>query len=222
MKPVTEAAIWDAYNLLLLGPDVERLRKLLARHELFRLSQKVPGDIVECGVFKGSGLLFWLKLLQIYSPGSARRVIGFDMFSQFGQTQTAAEAKQVAAYVKESSFNGVTTDGLYQQIAAAGIARTRCELIAGDITVTAQEYVNARPGLRIALLHLDLDLEAATFAALEAFWPHVVRGGLVVFDEYGAPQWTESNAVDRFFADKPCTLQTLNWANTPSAFLVKE
>lgn len=222
MNTTQNASIWEAYNLLLSGPDAERLRKLLARHELFRLSQHVPGDVVECGVFKGSGLMLWLKLLHIYCPGSAKRVIGFDTFTSFGKTDNASEARQVEKFVKESKFKGITPESLYQKITDAGMDCKRCDLVAGDITQTAYEYVNARPGLRISLLHLDLDLEAATFAALEALWPHVVRGGVVICDEYGAPQWTESNAVDRFFADKNLTLQTLNWANTPTAYLIKE
>ena len=28
-------------------------------------SQEIPGDILECGVFKGTGHIFWLKLLKI-------------------------------------------------------------------------------------------------------------------------------------------------------------
>ena len=47
-----EQLLWDSYNHLMLSPDVERLRKTLAREELFRRTIDIPGDIVECGVFK--------------------------------------------------------------------------------------------------------------------------------------------------------------------------
>lgn len=215
-------AIWDAYNLLLLGPDIERLRKLLVRYDLFRMSLDVPGDIVECGVFKGTGLMLWLKLLQIYCPSSIKRVVGFDVFISFAETPGAFEAKQVEEFVRESQFQGVTTDELYEKIDATGLNRDKCELIAGDIRKTAPEYVSTHPGFRISLLNLDLDLEEATFAALEAFWPRVVRGGTVIFDEYSVSRWTESNAVDRFLAGKSIKLKTLPWARTPSAYIVKE
>lgn len=33
---VADDAMWDAYNLLSLGPDVERMRKLLVRYDLFK------------------------------------------------------------------------------------------------------------------------------------------------------------------------------------------
>lgn len=217
-----DSAIWDAYNLLLLGPDIERLRKLLVRYDLFRISLDVPGDIVECGVFKGTGLMLWLKLLQIYCPGSIKRVVGFDVFTSFAETSGVLEKEQVEEFIRETQFQGVTIDELYEKIDAMSLDRDKCELIAGDIRKTVPEYVATRPGFRISLLNLDLDLEEATFAALEAFWPRVVRGGVVIFDEYGVSRWTESNAVDRFLAGKTIGLRTLGWSRTPSAYIVKE
>lgn len=35
----------------------------------------LPGDIVECGVFKGAGLAQWAKFLQIHCPGSLKYVV---------------------------------------------------------------------------------------------------------------------------------------------------
>lgn len=171
-----DAAIWDAYNLLLLGPDIERLRKLLARYELFRRTIEIPGDIVECGVLKGSSLMMFLKFLHIHCHGSNKRVIGFDMFDSFPVAQEH-ETRAVEQFVLESGFNGITTESLMKKVESAGFEQERCELIAGDITQTAANYAALYPGLRISLLHLDLDLDEATHAALEAFWPRVVRGG---------------------------------------------
>ena len=53
--------IWDAYNTLLLDKDLSRLTKILVRYDLFKKVKNLPGDIIECGVFKGSGLMFWLQ-----------------------------------------------------------------------------------------------------------------------------------------------------------------
>ena len=63
-----EDYIWECYNSLLLSHDISRIRKLLARYELFKKSLNVPGDIIECGVFKGVGLMYWLKLIEIILP----------------------------------------------------------------------------------------------------------------------------------------------------------
>ena len=219
--PASDQSIWNAYHELLLGPDVERMRKLLARYDVLRMVLDVPGDVVECGVFKGAGVMTWLKLLHIYAPGSHRRVVGFDTFDAFALPSDADDASSVAAFVRESAHEGTDPAALVQAAAAAGIDPSRLELVAGDIRTSAADYASANPGFRIALLHLDLDLGAPTFAALQALWPRVVRGGVVLFDEYAVPRWSESDGVDRFLESTGLRLRALPHARTPTALLVK-
>jgi hypothetical protein len=42
--------------------------------------KNIPGDIVECGVFKGTGLYTFLKLKKLFNPNGSKKVIGFDFF----------------------------------------------------------------------------------------------------------------------------------------------
>ncbi len=213
--------LWDAYHRLLLGSDVERLRKLLVRYDLFRMVSELPGDIVECGVFKGAGLFTWLKFLHIHAPGSARRVVGFDTFDAFAES-SGTDLRAVAAFVRETGHVGTTPESLHAAVVAAGIDPRHCELVAGDVRTSAQDYAQRNPGFRISLLHMDLDLGEPTFAVLSALWPRVVRGGVVVFDEYASPRWSESEGVDRFFANTSVRLRTLPHARTPTAYVIKE
>ena len=73
---------WDLYNAFFLNKDIERLRKFLVKEHFFRMSLELPGDIVEIGVFKGTGLAQLLKLREIFIPSSNKKVIGFDLFSE--------------------------------------------------------------------------------------------------------------------------------------------
>jgi hypothetical protein len=219
--PSEEQLLWDAYHRLLLGPDVERMRKLLVRYDFFRMAADLPGDIVECGVFKGAGLLTWLKFLHIHAPGSARRVVGFDTFDAFAEAR-GADASAVTAFVRETGHRGTSPASLRAMCTAAGIDPAHLDLVAGDVRTTASDYARDNPGLRISLLHMDLDLGEPTYCVLSALWPRVVRGGVVVFDEYASPRWSESEGVDRFFADTKVRLRSLPHARTPTAYVVKE
>jgi hypothetical protein len=98
----------------------------------------------------------------------------------------------------------------------------RIVMTEGDIRITAQKFVDENPGLRISLLHLDVDLYEPTLAALKAFYPLVVKGGLVVFDEYGLVEWPgESKAVEEYFgADLP-TLEKFPFSSLPGGFFIK-
>ena len=73
---------WDLYNGFFLHNDIERLRKFLVREHFFKMSLEIPGDIVEVGVFKGTGIVQMLKLREIFIPASNKKVIGFDLFTQ--------------------------------------------------------------------------------------------------------------------------------------------
>jgi len=78
------------------------------------------------------------------------------------------------------------------------------------------------PGIRISLLHFDVDLYRPTLTALKKLWPLVVPGGIVVFDEYGIPPWEgESKAVDEFFKNQKIELKRFEWSSNPGAYLIK-
>ena len=67
---------WTIFNSYFLGDDIHRLRKFLVKHNLFKETLELPGNIVELGVFKGVGLSQLLKLREIYIPGSEKKVYG--------------------------------------------------------------------------------------------------------------------------------------------------
>ena len=46
--------IWDAENVFHLKSDPSRLKKVLAHYELYKKVEKVDGEFLEFGVFKGS------------------------------------------------------------------------------------------------------------------------------------------------------------------------
>ena len=219
--PYEEEYIWECYNSLLLSHDTERIRKLLVRYELFKMSIEVPGDIVECGVFKGTGLMYWLKLLSIYASGSKKQVIGFDTFKSFAHSIETYEKKSVDTYVEEAEFSGIDPNSILQRATLAGFEK-KVELVEGDIQISAKEYVKNNIGFRISLMHLDLDTYAGTKAALEILYPYVSRSGLIVIDEYGCRGWGESDAVDEYFEDKNVKIKTVPFSATPTAYIIKK
>ena len=215
-----EQETWDQYNGLMLGPDIERIRKMLVRYDLFRQSLCVPGDIVECGVFKGVGAMYWAKLLAIYAPGSRKRVIGFDTFSEFANSMLDYEREAAEGFTSEASFVGIDPSEIVSKASAAGLDG-RLELIVGDVAETALTYAQDNKGFRVSLLHLDLDTYSGTKAVLEALYDRVTPGGIIVCDEYGSPEWGESDAIDEFLKDRNVMLKTVKFSAKPTAYFTK-
>ena len=60
------------------------LTRLLARYEIFKKVMDVKGSIVECGVFRGFGLMAWANFSAVLEPANlTRRIYGFDTFCGF-------------------------------------------------------------------------------------------------------------------------------------------
>lgn len=47
---------YDNFNNFIFSNDIKILGKLLYRYDFFNKTKHLPGDIVEIGVFKGSGV----------------------------------------------------------------------------------------------------------------------------------------------------------------------
>src|SRR6266404_1313090 len=62
----------------------QHLKRFLAMYEIFKRTLTVKGSVVECGVFRGFGLMSWAKLSAILKPENlTRRIYGFDTFAGF-------------------------------------------------------------------------------------------------------------------------------------------
>ena len=215
--------IFDNFNKFIFSDDTKIFAKMVARTIFFNEVKDVPGDIVECGVYKGSGLLTWLKLKKTLSPNAFKKIIGFDMFDSESLLNSLSghDKETMSTLFSSRQFEYKNYDiVLHKTILDAGFDCSNFELIQGDISKTSEEFVTKRPGFKISLLYLDMDLEKPTYDALLHFWPRISKGGLVIFDEYGYHQWSESKGADKFANENNLEIKMLNY-NAPTAFIKK-
>lgn len=220
----TSQSIYDSFNDFIFSEDKKVLSKLIARTILYDKVKDIPGDIVECGVFKGSGILSWLKLKHILSYNSFKKVIGFDFFDskELINSLSGKDKETMEALFKSRKFdmNSSYVEYLSNTIIKAGFNVSDFELIEGDVSATTKDFCSKRPGFKISLLYLDMDLEKPTYDTLNNFWNRVSKGGIVVLDEYGYHQWSESLGVDRFLEENNLEIKLLNF-QAPTAYIQK-
>lgn len=221
----TSQKIYDDFNGFIFSEDTKVLSKLIARTLLLQKTKSVPGDIVECGVFKGSGIATWLKLKRILCPNSLKKVIGFDIFDTEALVNSLSglDKQRMDELFKDRDFKHIDDYKkiLEEVLNNAKFNPSEYELVKGDISVSAGAFCKTRPGFKISILYLDMDLEKPTYDALSVFWDRVSYGGYVVFDEYAYHQWSESLGVDTFFKEKKIKIKTLDF-NAPTAYVKKE
>ena len=125
----------------------------------------VPGHVVECGVYKGSGIYTWAKLRAILKPNSHQKIVGFDFFeTERKMDLKIRQDKEVLdAHLKNWSPRKIILNNL------ADAEINNVELIPGDVVKTTAEYAKKNLGFRIALLYLDVDNYEGTLAILKNF-----------------------------------------------------
>ena len=92
-KNLDKKKIWDSENIFYLKSDVTRISKLLYQYEIYKKILKLPGDVVECGVFKGASLVRLLTFRENLENTFSRKIIGFDAFGKFPKASNDKKTK---------------------------------------------------------------------------------------------------------------------------------
>jgi len=194
----------------------QHLKRFLAMYELFKRVLHVKGSVVECGVFRGFGLMSWAKLSTILEPENlTRRVYGFDTFAGF--PSVSDEDRSAFAGSKVGDLGASSHEELNALLAQYDKDRflghiPKVELVKGDIATTLPAFVASHPHLVVSLLFIDCDLFAPTKAALETLVPRMPKGSILAFDELDNPIWPgETLAVLETLGLRNLRLQRLEW-----------
>ena len=221
-----EQETWDQYNGLMLGPDIERIRKMLVRYDLFRQSLCVPGDIVECGVFKGTSVVRFAMLRKIMGGDHTSRIIAFDVFSnKYPNTKFKEDKIQRKHWIKTAGSSSISANQLKYVFKKNSI--NNFEIIAGDVLKTVPKFKKNNPGLKISLLNIDIDFIEPTLICLKHFYECVSKGGVILLDNYagrgasGKYLHGDTSAIDKFFKDKKIKIQKFYFSARPS-FIIKK
>jgi hypothetical protein len=207
---------WDYENGFHLTSHVTRLAKIVGQYEVYRRIRGLPGEIVEAGVFKGASLIRLATFREISESPYSRRIIGFDAFGEFPGQTAPGDAAFVERF-QQASGPGIPVSELERALELKGLRNI--ELVPGDIMQTVPTYLDAHPELRIALLHIDVDVHAPTRQVLDWLWDRIVRHGVVMLDDYGTVEG-ETRAVEEFFADRDVVIEKPPTSHV-SAFIVK-
>jgi len=209
---------WDYENGYYLTSHTSRLSKACYHWELYKKIQNIPGDVVECGTFKGASLIRFLTYREMIENPYSRKVVSFDAFGKFPTSDRPADAEFIEAFEGESGV-GISKDELDKALQRKGFKNY--ELVEGNVFDTLEPYLKSNNALKIALLHVDMDVYDATAHCLNSLYENVSRGGVIIFDDYCAVEGT-NKAVDEFLVNHPeIIVEKLGYYSVPSFFIKK-
>ena len=162
----------------------------------------IKGAVVECGVWRGGSMMAVARTLS--NIGSTHRDLYlFDTFE--GMTEpgphdialTGETAKCLLEQSDRTEDDPVWCYAPIERVAKAlsltGYPSELLHLIPGRVEET---LATAAPG-RIALLRLDTDWYESTREEMNVLFPRLVRGGVLIIDDYGHWQGAR-RAVDEY------------------------
>ena len=163
----------------------------------YLVANQIKGDLIECGVFFGGSVMFTQEVLHIHEPVGERRVYALDTFggfvSRIGDVDVDYAGNAVChpsnpgskSFFAEAAFN----------MKATPFDQRRLHIVPGDVAKTIPSMGNRA----IALLQLDTDTYETTKLELDLLHDSVVKGGIVIIDDYGF-NGACAKAVDEFAA----------------------
>jgi O-methyltransferase len=152
---------------------------------LAKQSLNVPGDFVECGVYKGASASFIARVM----GESDKWLRLYDTFEGMPVTDPVRDP-----FHREGEFADID---LYEVTKLVGRDH-RVQYMKGRMPDT---FTTDYP---IAFAHIDVDIYQSTLDCCEFLYPRMSVGGVMLFDDYGNRRCSGLRmAADEYFADKP-------------------
>jgi O-methyltransferase len=170
-------------------------------------TNEVPGDVVECGVWRGGSMMLAAMALKARNDLS-RSLWLFDTFA--GMTEPGEHDVEVTTRLQASAHEDIVHRRKDSDaFAFASLDEVRMNMRLSEYPDQLVHYVAGKvedtlPGeapASIALLRLDTDWYESTRHELEHLWNRVERNGVLIVDDYG--HWAGARkAVEEFFAKR--------------------
>jgi O-methyltransferase len=178
-------------------------------------TRDIPGDIVECGVWRGGNIILARKL-------APERVCWlYDTFAGMTKPQEVDVNRNgrpaMASYMaKPAGWSSASVDEVRGYLEQTGtLDDEKLRFVVGPVERTLLEPENLPD--RIAVLRLDTDWYASTKAELEALYPRLAPGGVLIVDDYG--HWLGAQrAVKEYFGK---AMPPMTWIDYTAVSMVK-
>ena len=179
----------------------------------------LPGDVVECGVWRGGSILAVLRTL-LELGVTDRDVWLYDTFTHmprggerdidlYGVTASEYHGRLDAGEKLDPAYAYLPLEEVTRLLHATGYPPERLHFVQGLV----EETIPTHAPDRIALLRLDTDYYASTLHELEHLYPRISERGVLIIDDYG--HWRGSQeAVDEYVAahQLPLLLQRIDYS----------
>jgi Macrocin-O-methyltransferase (TylF) len=146
------------------------------------IKNKIPGDFIETGVWRGGSVIFMKALLKVW--GVTDRTVwvadSFEGLPKPNAKKYPADAGDLQYFVKELK---VSLEQVKANFAAYDLLDDQVRFLKGWF----KDTLPGAPISSLAIARLDGDLYESTMDALTALYPKLSVGGYLIVDDYSLP-----------------------------------
>lgn len=196
----------DAYELS-KAFTMTSAERMYALYQAVRyvVENRIEGDFVECGVWRGGSCMLMAHTLKAMGETS-RTLYLYDTFTGMtrpgehdirkrdrGEQITRWEASRREGH---NAWAYAPIDEVRENLLTTGYPEERLVFVEGEV----QKTLPATAPERVALLRLDTDWYESTLHELVHLYPRLARRGVLVLDDYGSFEGAR-RAVDEYLAE---------------------
>jgi O-methyltransferase len=198
-----DGSIWPHYADTMMG--LTRLSHLQRCIETV-LSERVPGDLLEAGVWRGGGCILMRGVLAAYGV-TDRQVFVADSFRGFPPIETPQDAGDEPERFRE--YIGVSEAAVRENFRRYGLLDDQVVFLSGWF----KETLPGAPIQMLSILRLDGDMYGSTIDTLTALYPKLAPGGFCIVDDYGALGACKEAVSDYRGANRiTAEIQMIDWS----------
>jgi len=173
-----EGRIWPVVAHTMIG--LKRLDNLEFCIEQV-ITNGVPGDLIETGVWRGGATIFMRAVLKTYGV-TDRCVWVADSFKGLPAPDTGKYPYDVGDTLHEARELAVSLEDVKANFERYGLLDDQVRFLKGWF----RDTLPVAPIERLAVLRLDGDMYESTMDTLVNLYPKLSEGGYAIVDDYGA------------------------------------
>ena len=142
-------------------------------------TRTVPGDLVECGTFKGDMAFLITQVCDLAAAGKTLHL--FDSFDGYSPTLSSPDDFPGNPGFFDFANTFYREEGIYEAVCKRFADNRHVRITKGFLP----ESLDGHAPDRVSFLHVDLNSPKAEIACLDVLFERISPGGIVLFDDYG-------------------------------------
>jgi O-methyltransferase len=157
------------------------------------VEEGIPGDLIECGVWRGGATIFMRGVLKAYDDRT-RKVWVSDSFQGLPPPDAARFPADTGDTLHKMGGLAVGVEQVKHNFERYGLLDDQVQFLVGWF----KDTLPTAPIEQLAVARLDGDMYESTIQAIEALYPKLSPGGFCIVDDYGSHASQAGKAINDY------------------------